>query len=126
MPPPLSTSLFFEDPLVIEVNTISKCLKELPKWTLCGRDGLQAQKILDALYGEGSTIAQYLLCAISLVVNLWIRGICPMSLVESIASTHLMSLLKLGGGICLISIGFIWKRLISKIVMKWVRKDVTQ
>lgn len=80
--------------------------------------------ILYALCGEGSDVARDLLYAITLVVNLWMRGRCPVSLVEFAASTPLTSLLKLNGGIQPIVVGYIGRRLISKVVMKIVSKDV--
>jgi hypothetical protein len=55
MPPPsMSTALFPEAPLVAEVETVLGRIKSFPKGTSCGRDGLRAQHILDALCGEGS------------------------------------------------------------------------
>lgn len=57
-------------PLVIEVNTIFKCIKLFPKETLCGRHGLRVQNLLDALCGKVSDVSRYLLCVITLVVNL--------------------------------------------------------
>lgn len=124
--PPRSmlTTLFSEAPLVVDVDTISMCIKYFPKGTSCGRDGLHAPHILDALYRECSIVARNLLYAILLVVNLWIRGRCLISLEEFVASEHLMSLLKSGGGIRPIDMGSIWRRLISKVFIKRVNKDV--
>ncbi|GJR34774.1 hypothetical protein Tco_1210458 [Tanacetum coccineum] len=53
--------------------------------TSCGRDGLWAQHILDALCGEGSATATDLLKAITSVVNLWSAGRCPPILAEFVA-----------------------------------------
>ena len=40
-PPSMPTTLFFEAPLVVEVDTVLKCIKSFPKGTSCGRDGLR-------------------------------------------------------------------------------------
>jgi len=127
MPPPsMPTTLFSEAPLVVEVDTVLKCIKSFPKGKSCGRDGLRAQQILDALCRKGSVVARDLLCAITLVVNLWLGGRCPLSLAEFVASTPLTSLLKPGGGLCSIAVGTIWRRLVSKVAMKGVGKDMAK
>jgi len=54
--------------------------------------------ISDTLCGEGSVVARDLLCAITLVVNLWLGGRSPLSLAEFVASTPLTPLLKPNGG----------------------------
>ena len=127
MPPPsMPTTLFSEAPLVVEVDTVLKCIKSFPKGTSCGRDGLRAQLLLDALCGEGSAVARDLLCVITLVVNLWLGGRCPLSLAEFVASAPLTPLLKSDGGIRPIAVGTIWRRLVSKVVMKGVGKDVAK
>ncbi|GJY86972.1 hypothetical protein Tco_0500998 [Tanacetum coccineum] len=64
-------------PLVVGVDNVLGCIQSFPKGTSCGRDGLRAQHILDALCGEGSAIAVGLLKAISVVVNLLLEGRCP-------------------------------------------------
>jgi hypothetical protein len=125
-PPSMSTTMFSEAPLVAEVDTVLGCIKSFSKGTSCGRDGLRAQHILDALCREGSAVARYLLNAITPVVNLWLGGRCPMSLSEFVASTPLTPLLKSDGGIHLIAVGTIWRRLVSKVAMKRVSKDVTK
>ncbi|CAI8582991.1 unnamed protein product [Vicia faba] len=71
-PPSMSTTLFSEVLLVTDTDTIFKCIKSFPKGTLCGRDGLRAQHILDVLYGEGYIMAKDLLYPITLV-NLWLE-----------------------------------------------------
>jgi len=125
-PPSMSTTLFFEAPLVVEVDTVLKYIKSFPKGTSCSRDGLRAQHLLDALCGEGSAVARDLLCAITLVVNLWLGGRCPLSLTEFVASAPLTPLLKLDGGICPIAVGTIWRCLVSKVSMKGVGKDMAK
>ena len=73
-PPSIPGTIYSEPPLVAEVDSVLCCIKSFPKGTSCGRDGLRAQHILDALCGEGSAIATDLLCAITAVVNLWLGG----------------------------------------------------
>lgn len=79
-PPSMLATLFSEFPLVDEIGTIFKCIKSFPEVKSCGRDGLRAQHILDALRGDVSVVARDLLYAMNLVFNLWIRGRCYMSL----------------------------------------------
>ncbi|GKB85925.1 hypothetical protein Tco_0958197 [Tanacetum coccineum] len=44
-----------------EIDSVFSCIKSFPNGTSCGRDGLRAQHILDALCGEGSATATDLL-----------------------------------------------------------------
>ncbi|GJX82132.1 hypothetical protein Tco_0331613 [Tanacetum coccineum] len=94
--------------------------------TSCGRDGLRAQHILDALCGEGSAIVVGLLKAISMVVNLLLEGRYPKVLAEFVASAPLMPLLKPDNGIRPIIVGAIWRRLASKVAMRGVRKEMSK
>ncbi|CAI8611853.1 unnamed protein product [Vicia faba] len=48
-PPSMATTLFSEAPLVVEVYIVLRCIKSFPKGTSCGRDGLQAQYLLDTM-----------------------------------------------------------------------------
>ena len=125
-PPSLPDALFSEPPLVAEVDCVLACVKSFPKGTSCGRDGLRAQHILDALCGEGSAVATDLLRAITAVVNLWLGGRCPKSLAEFVASAPLTPLLKPDNGIRPIAVGTIWRRLVSKVAMKGVGKEMTK
>jgi hypothetical protein len=86
MPPPSMPTIAYSDvPLLVDGDTVLKCIKCFPKGTSCGRDGLRAQHLLDAMCGDGSAVARDLLGAITLVVNLWLGGRCPMSLSEFVA-----------------------------------------
>lgn len=126
-PPPSKPSTTFSgSPLVAEVNTVLGRIKSFPKGTSCGRDGLRAQHILDALCGEGSIVAMDLLRAITPVVNLWLGGRCPLSLAEFVASAPLTPLLKPDSGIRPIAVGTIWRRLMSKVAMKGVGKEMAR
>ncbi|PNX94145.1 hypothetical protein L195_g017315 [Trifolium pratense] len=101
MPPPsMPTTMFFEPPHVVEVDTVLRCIELFPKGPLCGRDGLRSQHLLDALCGEGSVVAKDLLGVITLVVNLWFGGRCPMSLSEFVDFAPLTPLLKSNGVGC--------------------------
>ncbi|GJR34773.1 hypothetical protein Tco_1210457 [Tanacetum coccineum] len=90
----------------------------LLRCTSCGRDGLWAQHILDALCGEGSATATDLLKAITSVVNLWSAGRCPPILAEFVAYALLTPLLKLDNEIWPFTVGTIWRRLVFKVAMK--------
>lgn len=124
--PPLQkpTCTLHETPLVAEEGTILSCIKSFPKGTSCERDGLWAQHLLDAFCGEGSTAAADMVTTITRVVNLWLGGRCPLNLAEFIASAPLTPLLKHDKSICPIAVGTIWRRLVSKVVMKGVGKDM--
>ncbi|MCI81635.1 hypothetical protein A2U01_0102909, partial [Trifolium medium] len=53
MPPPSVPTIMYSDvPFVVEADVVLKCIKSFPKGTSCGRDGLRAQHLLDALCGE--------------------------------------------------------------------------
>lgn len=45
LPSYLSFTLFSEDPLLDEVDSILRCVELFPKWASCGRNGLRAQHI---------------------------------------------------------------------------------
>ncbi|GJW80500.1 putative reverse transcriptase domain-containing protein, partial [Tanacetum coccineum] len=63
-PPSIPSITFSEPPLVADIDNVFDCIKSFPKGTSCGRDGLRAQHILDALCGEGSATATDLLKAL--------------------------------------------------------------
>ncbi|GJU18614.1 putative reverse transcriptase domain-containing protein [Tanacetum coccineum] len=98
-PPSMLSNTFSEPPLVAVIDCVLGCIKSFHKGTSCGRDGLRAQHILDALCGEGSATATDLLKAITLIVNLWLAGRCPPILAEFVASAPLTPLLKPDNGI---------------------------
>nr|GEW26915.1 putative reverse transcriptase domain-containing protein [Tanacetum cinerariifolium] len=93
-PPPMLSITFSEPPLVAETDSIFSHIKLFPKGTSCGRDGLRAQHVLDALCGEGSATATGLLKVITSVVNLWLARRCPPILAEFVASAPLTPFLK--------------------------------
>ncbi|GKE26038.1 hypothetical protein Tco_1441422, partial [Tanacetum coccineum] len=61
LPPSMPSITFSEHPLIAEIDSVFGCIKLFSKGTSCGRDGLRAQHILDALCGEGSATATDLL-----------------------------------------------------------------
>ncbi|KAK1422142.1 hypothetical protein QVD17_25051 [Tagetes erecta] len=125
-PPTMPVSLLSEPALVVDADSVLSCIKSFPKGTSCGRDGLRAQHILDAFCGEGSAIAGGLLKGISGVVNLCLGGRCPVTLAEFVASAPLTPLLKPDNGIRPIAVGAIWRRLVSKVAMRGVGKEMTK
>ncbi|KAJ0843465.1 putative reverse transcriptase domain, exostosin [Helianthus annuus] len=60
------------------------------------------------------------------MVNLCLGGRCLRSLAEFVASTPLTPLLKPENGIRPIAVGSIWKRVISKVAMKGVGKEMAK
>lgn len=99
--------MFSKAHLVVEVDAIFRCINSFPKGTSCGRDGLQAQHLLEAVCGKGFAMSRDILCEIIQVVSLWLRGRCPISLADFVASTPLTMLLKTDGRIRPIAIGSI-------------------
>ncbi|XP_076887974.1 uncharacterized protein LOC143538262 [Bidens hawaiensis] len=124
-PPAFPEALLSVAPLVVNVESVLGCIKSFPKGTSCGRDGLRAQHILDAVCGEGSAIAVGLL-KVTEVVNLWLGGRCPVDLAEFVASAPLTPLLKPDNGVRPIAVGAIWRRLVSKVVMRSVGKEMAK
>ncbi|KAL6514241.1 hypothetical protein OROHE_019228 [Orobanche hederae] len=61
-----------------------------------------------------------------MVANLWLCGRCPLQLSEFIASAPLTPLLKPDKSIRPIAVGTIWRRLVSKVAMKGVGKDMVE
>ncbi|GKE30490.1 putative reverse transcriptase domain-containing protein, partial [Tanacetum coccineum] len=114
---------FSEPPIVAKIDSVFCCIKSFSKGTSCGRDGLRAQHILDALCGEGSATATDLLKVITSVVNFWLAGRCPPILAEFVASAPL---LKPDNGIRPIAVGTIWRRLVSKVAIKGVGKEISK
>ncbi|GKA62083.1 EamA domain, WAT1-related protein [Tanacetum coccineum] len=106
-PPSMPSITFFEPPLVAKIDSVFCCIKSFPKGTSCGRDGLRAQHILDALCGEGSATVTDLLKVITSVVNLWLAGRCSLILADFVASAPLTPLFKPDKGIRPIAVGTI-------------------
>ncbi|GKE45000.1 putative reverse transcriptase domain-containing protein, partial [Tanacetum coccineum] len=77
------------------------------------------------LGGAASAVADDLLGSITGVVNLFLSGKCPSQLGEFIASAHLTPLVKLGGGLCPIAIGTMWRRLVSKVASSSVGDSIS-
>ncbi|GJU04921.1 hypothetical protein Tco_1121351 [Tanacetum coccineum] len=125
-PPTMPSNTFSEPPLVAEIDCVFGCIKSFPEGTSCGRDGLRAQHILDALCGEGSATATDLLKAITSFVNLWLAGRCPPILAEFVASAPLTPLLKPDNRTRPIAVGTIWRRLVFKVAMKGVGKEMSK
>lgn len=124
-PPPVLPSVLLSEPaLVVDKDCVLRHIQSFPKGTSCGRDGLRAQHLLDAMCGEGSATASGLASAITDVVNLWLGGNCPKVLAEFVASAPLTPLLKPDNGIRPIAVGAIWRRLVSKVAMHKVKKKM--
>lgn len=104
---PYRTPSFSESPLVMEIDNVNGCIKLFPKRTPYRRGGLRAQHILDALSGEGFVVAIYILRAIIAMVNLWLEGICPLSLAKFVTDT-------------------LWRHLVSKVAMKGVGNKISK
>ncbi|GKE76552.1 hypothetical protein Tco_1542672, partial [Tanacetum coccineum] len=101
--------------LIVSRTAVLDRIKSFPRGTSCGRDGLRAQHLLDCLSGAAVAVSDELVSSITQVVNLFLEGKCPTILGEYIASAPLTPLVKPGGGIRLIAVGTIWRRLVSKV-----------
>ena len=99
-------------------------IHNFPKGTLCGRDRLRAQHLVDMLGGAASVSADSLLCSIAKIVNLVLEEKCPSVLGGYISSAPLTPLVKPRGGMCPIIVGMVWRRLVSKVVASGVRKTM--
>lgn len=85
--------------LSVNAKDVLLALKSFPKGTSCGRDGLRAQHLLDAMSGVGAAVADEFLKSITSVVNLWLSGKFPPILGNLVASAPLTPLLKPDGGL---------------------------
>ncbi|GKA93871.1 hypothetical protein Tco_0815857 [Tanacetum coccineum] len=100
------------DELVVMVLDM---VTSFPRGTSCGHDGLRAQHLLDCLGGAIVAISDELVASITQVGNLFLDGNCPKILGEYIASAPLTPLVKPRGGILLIAMGIVWRRLVFKV-----------
>lgn len=123
-PPHIPSEAISCDAITVDTTAVLKAIKSFPKGTLCGRDGLRAQHILDAMSGAANAVADELLSSLTKVVNLWLAGRRPQALSEYIASAPLMPLQKPDGGIRPIAVGTIWRRLVSKLAASSVGKEM--
>ncbi|KAL8167524.1 hypothetical protein V2J09_009023 [Rumex salicifolius] len=86
-------------------------IKSFPKGTSCGRDGVWAQPLVDALWKAAIVVANDLVSSITVVVNLLLAGKCPSALGEFIASSRP------------IVVRTVWQRLASKVAALVVRNE---
>ncbi|KAL5714452.1 hypothetical protein ACHQM5_016415 [Ranunculus cassubicifolius] len=114
------------EPLIVSQDVVLHAIKAFPKGTSCGRDGFRAQHILDMLVGAGSIVGEELIRGMTGMVNLFLAGGCPSELAELIASAPLTPLLKPDGGVRPIAVGCVWRRLVSKVAMKVVGKQMVR
>ncbi|GKF34788.1 hypothetical protein Tco_0107988, partial [Tanacetum coccineum] len=116
----LSSSPHGVNALSVHKDLVFDRIRSFPKGTSCGRDGLRAQHLMDILGWTASTVADNLLGSITGVVNLFLSGKCPSQLGEYIAIAPLTPLIKPDGGIRLITIGTVWRSLVSKVASSFV------
>ncbi|XP_026446662.1 uncharacterized protein LOC113347258 [Papaver somniferum] len=123
-PPTIPTDTITAASVVVGSNAVLKEIRSFPKGTSCGRDGLRAQHLLDALSGPAAAVSEEFLTSIAGVVNLWLSGVCTAVLGPYIASAPLTPLLKPDGGLRPIAVGTIWRRLCSKIAATSVGSEM--
>ncbi|GJU30307.1 putative reverse transcriptase domain-containing protein [Tanacetum coccineum] len=112
-----SGTIAIVESIVDEVTSQSSTTFCFPKGTLCGRDGLRAQHLIDILGGTASAVVDDLLGSITWVVNLFLSGKCHSQLGEYIASAPLTHLVKPGGGLHPIVVGTMWRRLLLRLLV---------
>lgn len=78
--PSMQSILYSDAPIVSKIDCVLSYIKSFPKVSLYGRDNLRAQRILDALSGDGSNVATDFFGAITVVVRgkvaVEVSGIC--------------------------------------------------
>ncbi|XP_026396172.1 uncharacterized protein LOC113290799 [Papaver somniferum] len=124
-PPTIPAEAITADPIVVDTGSVLGAIKNFPKGTSCGRDGLRAQHLLDAMSGASSAVADELVTSITKVVNILLAGKCPAILGEYIASAPLTPLQKPGGGLRPIAVGTIWRKLVSKVAAVKIGKEMS-
>ena len=126
-------SLYVEFPHLREANPLQVSnelvllgITSFPAGTGCGRDGLRAEHLKDAVQGSPNDRSGETLSCITKYVNLLLSGDIPELLFSFIGSAPVIPLKKKDGGIRPIAIGEIWRRLTSKIAARSVRDRVTR
>ncbi|XP_026449835.1 uncharacterized protein LOC113349999 isoform X2 [Papaver somniferum] len=109
----------------VSTDIVLSRIRSFPKGTSCGRDSLHAQHFFDVLSGPAAAVADDVLASITTSVNLLLAGNCSPQLGMFFASALLTPLLKPGGGIRPIVVGTIWRRLVSKVVIFTISKEMT-
>ncbi|XP_026390265.1 uncharacterized protein LOC113285690 [Papaver somniferum] len=123
-PPIIPTDSVNAAPITVSSKEVLDAIRSFPKGTSCGRDGLRAQHLLDALSGPTAAVSEDLLSSMAGVINLWLAGTCPAALGKFVASAPLTPLLKPDGGLRPIVVGTIWRRLCSKFAATAVGKEM--
>ena len=108
----------YADSMIASKDQVLSALKSFPVATGAGRDGLQAQHLLDALSVKSEQIRSQLLALITGYVNALLSGTLPDILSPFVGSAPVIPLLKANGGIRPIAVGEIWRRLTSKIAAR--------
>jgi hypothetical protein len=106
------------DPLTATPDLVRKQIFTFRKGTACGRDGLRAQHLTDAL--SVSTQDETLIEAITALVNLYLSGKVQAFLAPFIASPPLLPYGKSNRGVRPIAVGEVWRRLVSKCANSYV------
>ncbi|GKF45927.1 hypothetical protein Tco_0135729 [Tanacetum coccineum] len=113
--PPLPHIPFDHHHLIASATVVLDRIKSFHCGTSWGRDGLHAQHLIDSFSGSAVVVSDELVFSITQVVNLFLAESCPKMLGEYIANAPLTSLVKPNGGIRLIVVGIVWRRLVSKV-----------
>jgi hypothetical protein len=111
------------EPLQVTEQQVVEALKSFPKGTACGRDGLRAEHLNDLIITTGSN-PNNIIRTYTDYVNLCLSGDIPYHLAPFICSAPLTVLEKKDGGIRPNAVGEIWRRLTSKIAVKYVNKEL--
>src|SRR6218665_508189 len=107
VPPPPSVQ-----PIQLTESKFTDIIRTFPAGSSAGPDGLRPQHLLELI--KSLDVAQALVSAVTALINLLLKGICPQVIRSILFGGTLFALAKKAGGLRSIVIGYLWRRLASK------------
>src|SRR6218665_1151010 len=107
VPPPPSVQ-----PIQLTESKLTDIIRTFPAGSLAGPDGLRPQHLLALI--KSLDVGQALVSAVTALINLLLKGICPQEIRSILFGGTLFALTKKRGGLRPIVIGYLWRRLASK------------
>ena len=108
----------FVTPLQATVLDVRAAIMSFPNGSAGGPDGLRPQHLKDLMAGKGEDDA--LLAAITQLINLILAGGTPDQVRPIIFGAALTAIMKKGGGVRPIAVGYTWRRLAGKVACRLV------
>ena len=105
-------------PLPVSTSDVRAAILSFPCGSAGGPDGLSPQHLKDMMSGGG--IDDSLLKAVTDLVNLLLDGRVPAAVQPILFGGSLTALQKKGGGVRPIAVGYVWRRLASKVACRRV------